>query len=700
MRNAAEPKFGLAWRIFLGTAAVVLIVLVATLAVASTVASSNANAAVQAGLEQTNARVFDILLGQRTTLLKLAQLYADNPDFRSSVAAARTAKDTAGAFATAFDQSNVVDTALGATRVQLIDPEGVLLARSDDPAQHGNTLGGALIGGALEGEATQGFGVADSTSLAQVVAVPIRGAGGSMAGVLMALRKIDDSLAMQIGKQTGSELVFYIVPGPNARPQISVSSPKLGGRAVLGPAIERSMMSGPAGALQEKPGATMMMAMGDKRDVNISGTNYVGQRVAALSAGGNEVGGFIALRDRDRELASYYKLRNALLLAGVVALLIAFFLSSIISRQIVRPVKALVGATQRAADGDYNAEIPASGGDEVGTLAEAFKRLLADLRDKQALVDFLQAPGSGRTTAMPAMPTMQMAAMGAAVLEPGQTLAVRYEIQTVLGIGGMGMVYKAADRELGELVAIKTLKPDIMEQDSSALERFKSEIRLARKIAHRNVVRTYDLGENGGVYFITMEFVDGKSLKDLIVARGRLPVSVVLPIAKQLCRALEVAHEEGVIHRDIKPANMVVQPDGVLKVMDFGIARLAKRTEGQTQAGMVVGTLEYMPPEQLLGEEVDARADLYAAGVVLYECLTGKLPHTAETAITLVTKVLDETPVSPRELQPDVPQALSDLVMRTLSKNREDRPRTALELHDALDRVEASSRGSTPYASR
>ncbi len=164
-------------------------------------------------------------------------------------------------------------------------------------------------------------------------------------------------------------------------------------------------------------------------------------------------------------------------------------------------------------------------------------------------------------------------------------------------------------------------------------------------------------------------------------------MSVVLPIAKQLCRALEVAHEEGVIHRDIKPQNMLVQPDGVLKVMDFGIARLAQKTTGHTQAGMVVGTPEYMAPEQLLGESLDARADLYAAGAVLYECLTGRLPHEAETIITLISKVLDETPRSPKELQPEIPQKLSDIVMRTLSRDRDKRPQTAGELHDLLDRL-------------
>jgi serine/threonine protein kinase len=167
-------------------------------------------------------------------------------------------------------------------------------------------------------------------------------------------------------------------------------------------------------------------------------------------------------------------------------------------------------------------------------------------------------------------------------------------------------------------------------------------------------------------------------------------VSIALPIAKQLCRALEVAHEEGVIHRDIKPQNMVVQPDGVLKVMDFGIARLAERKPdaGHTQAGMIVGTPEYMAPEQLFGEEIDARADLYAAGVVIYECLTGRLPHEADTPMTLIAKVLEETPRAPRELQADVPPALSDIVMRTLSRDRDKRPSSAVELHDWLEHLE------------
>lgn len=682
-RTAPAPKFGLAWRIFLGIALVVGVVLVVTLAVASSVASSSADEAIRVELAQTGDRISDILAQRRDGLLRRAQLFAAQPSFISTVGGAIAASDTS----TLLDQAATAADQIGANWTQIIGPDGIRLAKSDEPAaEHADLNQSSLVSDALAGKEGAGFGVNSDTILFD--AVSIRVGSNAAAPVLMAARFVTDTLASMVGKQTGTDLVFYAVNRKGGR-EIIVSPAKLGARTAVRSAVEATMMD--SSAHGEVDSHNMMMTSSERRAITLGGRSYVAQHVELLSAGGREVGGFIALRDRDQELAAFYKLRNTLLLAGVAGLIIAFLLSLVISRQIVRPIRVLVDATQRAADGDYAADIPVSTRDEVGTLAGAFKRLLADLRDKQALVDFLQSSSGGRTIPLrdqSVTPTMAMQAMGtmAAVLEPGQTLAVRYEIKSVLGVGGMGMVYKATDRELGEVVAVKTLKPDMMRQDPSALDRFKSEIKLARRIAHRNVVRTYDLGENSGVYFITMEFVEGKSLKDLIQSRGRLPVSVTVPIAKQLCRALEVAHDEGVIHRDIKPQNMVVQPDGVLKVMDFGIARLAERSAnaGHTQAGMVVGTPEYMAPEQLFGEEIDARADLYAAGVVIYECLTGRLPYEAQSPMELIAKVIEQTPPSPRDLQPDIPAPLSDLIMRVLAKDRTKRPRSAAELHDLL----------------
>ncbi|MBA3855081.1 MAG: serine/threonine-protein kinase, partial [Gemmatimonas sp.] len=209
---------------------------------------------------------------------------------------------------------------------------------------------------------------------------------------------------------------------------------------------------------------------------------------------------------------------------------------------------------------------------------------------------------------------------------------------------------------------------------------------LARKISHRNVVRTHDIGERDGLYFITMEYVEGTSLKQLIRSRGKLPLAVALSVGKQLARALEVAHEQGIIHRDIKPQNMVVEPDGVLKVMDFGIARLVSRPQesGVTQAGAIIGTPEYMAPEQVTGEPVDHRADIYAMGAVLYECVTGRTPLTAETPYQLIARLLEDSPEPPRAYNAELPAALDALILQMLAKKADARPQTALIVHDRL----------------
>ncbi|MEO8335948.1 MAG: protein kinase [bacterium] len=692
------PRFGLSLKIFLGTAAVVTALLIVTLAVSSSSMHGSALMAIDRGLGETNARIAEQLQARQATLAGKLSALSENRDAVDVIA-----RDSVGS--NALDQAQVLVEATGARWVQIIDSTGIRLARSDQPTAPRDTMSSSpLVAGALEGRIMIGFGVAGDSALIQLVAVPLLrdlNRSRSVVGVIMAAQEIGDSLAKAIGEATGSEVAFYALDKVNA-PRVAGTTVPAADQALLQQEIADRMLKEDSASLARGTDTSKKVSAvgvaGQRTDLSLGGQQYVGQGTALLSAAGAPVGGFLSLRSLDAELASFYSLRQTLLITGALGLVVAFLLSGAITRQIVRPVKALVSATRRAADGDYAAEIPTHGDDEIGTLAEAVRRLLGDLRDKQALVDFL---GGGRalatatvvrggahdaeaTTLLPgATPSVS------GVLEPGQTLGVRYDIKALLGAGGMGMVYRAVDRELQEIVAIKTLKPELIAADDTALERFKSEIRLARKISHRNVVRTHDLGEARGLYFITMEFVEGTSLKDLIRARGRLPAQVMLPIAKQLCRALEVAHEAGVIHRDIKPQNMVVERDGTLKVMDFGIARLATRakTQGLTAAGMVIGTPEYMSPEQLLGDELDVRADIYSAGVVLYECLTGRLPFEAPSAIALIARVLEETPVAPHTLHSDIPQAISGLVMRAMARDREARPATAAALHAALEQL-------------
>jgi serine/threonine protein kinase len=273
-----------------------------------------------------------------------------------------------------------------------------------------------------------------------------------------------------------------------------------------------------------------------------------------------------------------------------------------------------------------------------------------------------------------------------ASLKDGDRFADRYEIRAAIGAGGMGSVYRAFDRELEEDVAIKMLKPALM-TDRTLVERFKQEIRLARRISHPNVVRTHDLGEWDGMYYLTMEFVEGITVRDLIDSRGQLGVSAALAIGTQLAAALTVAHEQGVVHRDVKPQNLLLDASGVLKVMDFGVARLAEGKSTLTEVGLAVGTPAYMSPEQLLAEPLDARSDLYSVGVVLFECLTGSLPFEADSPVSLIARMLNEEARAPVDLNGDVPPALSSLVLSLLAKQPDDRVRSAEELGKRLAEI-------------
>jgi HAMP domain-containing protein/predicted Ser/Thr protein kinase len=687
------PRLSLTQRIFASSAGIIVLILAAVFIVTQQRAQRAAQQSIALGLENTQKRVLEIVSSDRGALAGKLQGYADNPEYRSSIDA-----DT-------FDVLDYAQTAVDQTDavwVQLISREGIRRAKSDDPsAPPDDMTGSPLVRGALDGEVQFGWGVIGDTALIEIATVPIKGAGDRNLGALMAAKLLSDSVVRSVAAQTGSEVLFFVLDTLGA-PGVAASSERA--RQFSGQLLAELTKSlnaeSNAVSLAGSPGSDSTRAAETTPErIDLRGETFVVRREMIATAGGRTIGGYLALKSLDKELQAtgFKDLQQALFIAGPGGILLALLISGATARQVARPVRQLADATRRAAEGDYNANIPEGGSDEIGTLSSAFRRLLADLKDKQALVDFLSSSAAGGTrvqTATVVEPanaaTLKIATgPGMTVLSPGNTFANRYDIKSVLGVGGMGMVYKANDRELGEVLAIKTIKPEAVASDTNALERFKSEIKLARRIAHRNVVRTYDLGEFSGQYYITMEYVEGKSLKELIKDRGRLPTSVVLPIAKQLCRALEVSHEEGVIHRDIKPQNMVVQGDGVLKVMDFGIARLTTRPKeaGHTEAGMVVGTPEYMAPEQLLGEELDARADLYATGVVLYECLVGRVPITADTPVQLIAKVLDEVPRPPVEIKSDIPQALSDLVMWVLQKDREKRPRTAAELHARLDQI-------------
>jgi serine/threonine-protein kinase len=260
----------------------------------------------------------------------------------------------------------------------------------------------------------------------------------------------------------------------------------------------------------------------------------------------------------------------------------------------------------------------------------------------------------------------------------------RYRIERKLGAGGMADVYLAEDQELGRRVAIKILNGRHA-NDGQFIERFRREAKNAAALNHPNIVSIYDRGEAEDTYYIAMEFLDGRTLKELIVGHGQAPVRVAVEYARQILSALRFAHRHGIVHRDIKPHNVLVDREGRVKVTDFGIARAG--TSQMTETGSIVGTAQYLSPEQARGGEVDQRSDLYSLGVVLYELLTGKTPFEGDTPVEIAMKHLSNTPQAPSELRPDIPPELDMVVLRALAKDPDERYQSADEMEGDLDRV-------------
>ncbi|HKF24723.1 MAG TPA: serine/threonine-protein kinase, partial [Candidatus Acidoferrum sp.] len=295
------------------------------------------------------------------------------------------------------------------------------------------------------------------------------------------------------------------------------------------------------------------------------------------------------------------------------------------------------------------------------------------------------------------MPTTSPAVPPGAIA-PGSVVGGRFEILQLLGEGGMGAVYKAHDRELERDVALKLIRPELA-RNPEILQRFKHELILARQVTHRNVIRIFDLGQAEGHKYITMEYLDGRDLRSVLREKGKLPPEEAAKIILQICRALEAAHAEGVIHRDLKPQNIMLDANGRAYVMDFGIARSAY-LPGMTQTGALVGTPEYMSPEQAKGEKLDERSDLFSLGVILYELLVGTSPYHSDTPLATLWRRIQEKAKPLAEIDPTIPKPLCDIVAKALEIEPRERFSNATEFAQHLESwlgISPSTVGSTTY---
>ena len=680
----APPRFSLTLKIFTAAALLIAIAVGGAIAISAYRSGQVADEKIDADLKKSGPAWESFQANRYSALQRALAVVVNNPGIIALLAEAdpNTTLDTLKS----EQASNVKADFLIA-----INGDGTAFARTDKPLPYSADLSRVpTIAGALAGDQKEGIWLSGG-KLYNVVAAPVLEGGSKIVGAIAAAFAINDDVARSLKQLMNTQVVFLAdVAHPSSPPQAAVAASTMEQKspAVLEAVTHRRDL---VDAVLRKGKTIGPLAL------DVSGETYLAYFLPIRSSSDQLVGAAVALRSREDELAAFRRIQNIQILVGVAALAIAFVLSFLLARRITGPVNRLVRATEEVRVGNLeNADLPVDSRDEIGILARSFRAMLEELKEKEALEKYVASltmtVGEDASTVVSGARLTSDSGGAGRVAEPqvGSLFAGRYEIQSILGKGGMGIVYKAHDRDLDDLVAIKTLRGEALSADPTLLDRFKQEIRLARKITHPNILRTHDLGETNGLRYLSMEFVKGITLKHLVEQDQLLPTPVALRIAKQMCAGLAAAHEVGVIHRDIKPQNVLIEPTGGLKIMDFGIARLTE-DRGMTATGTVVGTPDYMSPEQARGVALDFRSDIYSVGVVLYEIFTGSLPFDGDSPLAVVLKHVQEKPPSPQAKNPRIDPKIAAIILKCMQKSTGDRFQSVNELYEALTNVTAAA---------
>ncbi|GAB4193254.1 MAG: hypothetical protein Tsb002_23570 [Wenzhouxiangellaceae bacterium] len=497
--------------------------------------------------------------------------------------------------------------------------------------------------------------------------------GFSIEAFLLTGQAISGEFMNSISRVSGIELAYVAVDESGAR--ISGSTLPIAAADTL------------AGVISRSPELRARAAQGETIDpvaIELGGAEWLAN-ISPLEGNASR-GLLVSLVPADELFQTFSDITNVLILSGLAAVLLALIISLTAARQIIKPIEQLSEMSEAATRGEYRGRLQslASGSGELRRLHDSFNRLISDLRERQAAENYFEElwqHESGHRGLRHTKMVMSKAVEPQYKLEPGDTIGQRYEILELAGKGGMGVVYKAIDQELNEVVALKMLRPEQV-SDEQQVSRLKSEIRLARRITHPNIVRTYDFSTIDGIPLISMEYVRGISLESAIRQFGKMNFFACLRLAIQICDAVDSAHQVGVLHRDLKPANVMITH--MAKVMDFGIAfPLIDLSDTQTEANLE-GTPEYLAPEQILGQTADARADIYSLGILLTEMFTGKLPHEHTETQAVLQAHINQQLISPSALWPEIPAELESILVQCLQFEPEDRWQSASDLREAL----------------
>jgi HAMP domain-containing protein len=584
---------------------------------------------------------------------------------------------------------------LGAQVVFIFDSTGALAARSDRAAGDGagrDFSSIAWVADPLERLSTSSAYMLDasrSRRLLLVASAPVvQGSGdeASTIGVIAAGFAIDQQRIRDLTTLVTGDVAFVVNFGRrDAREQLAVVASTAG--------------AAPAQLVAELDHCDAMRTALFRTGHVFGPIETAGVADGSLTLGiplrsgqGDVVGAFLVARSKAAEMAAFRTIPAVLLMTGGVLLLLALPGCYVITQRFTRPLRQLSVAASEIGRGQLDIALPSTATGEVGALTGAFQTMVMELRDKAALEQLVRemqrrpgdiTPASVRLTHVPDEDVNAPLPFAPA---PGHLFARRYEILSCLGEGGMGTVFRARDRELDQEVALKVLNPP-GDPALSLGEAIRHEIKLARLITHANVVRVHDFGEAHGRSFLTMEYVAGTTLRELLSQRGAFELAPGLQIAKQLCRGLAAVHRAGIIHRDLTPRNVMVMWSGVAKLMDFGVARARTSQGGASYSSSIGGTPWYMSPEQARGAELDERSDLYSLGALMFELFTGEVPFAAEAEAELLRMHLTHPPPDPRRVRLGIPAPLAELILACLAKSRLERPASAADLERQLMRV-------------